>query len=1024
MADVRDGLVSSLAEIETKMGASFKRAAGSLDDFAKRKSRILAVQNGSQRYRIPGAQVTLREGSLRALWTEKAKKGSDGKKAAPEGAVKAEALRWENRRLAEAKDKLEGLTRDQQRRIIQLEEALSDLKSTPARRSNSLSRTASGTSDPGSGSPSRKVSSERPDVAALQAAMEEARAKAVAAEVARKATVAERDTARQMLHGIKAMLAQSEALRQSSDNSHPVKVQSLQREVDRLQASLKRTKAEAAADCKELKAVKAERDLALRTLAEVKSAVASSEAARSTTLRQLQDAIQREKSSLETRMAEMDARCAGYVAALQRAEREAVADKECITALRAAVARVHAQAKAAKAEREVAEKRHAEIAEDRRRRTMKALHEAEQSRSQLLCDKAAAEHDCAQALAAKEAAEKQAASLKALLESLEGSGPKQPVMPEVCSGKADPVTHSASSSTLQASGAHAQKERSYTEAATQTDGAPEAQDENSTQQRGTEARNETAGAVEAPAKGTHSLETPQTEKQVHQWEQEVSELKASNAELRAELTRMKEAAAAEAQSAQATAQQGSPESPPETSRADAAPRGPTTPVSASSEGLSRSSSSPGSAGPGSAKSQLPRRHRRPPSLELWPPSSVHPVSSAASVSVSNSPAPHPSAESSTATITTHSRSSYGSVASSVMRSSAEYALSDGEADMFEDARSRAPSNASSVDMDAYFDAESDFDATNSTTSPGRSDALAQMQEKLAAAVVRAEELEREREEAARLARLHGRAVETQAAALRAAEASLARKRADVLAADRARAAAEAALAKSLAERRADDKKVQQIAAELERSLAEAHGEKQRLEEANAEQAARISTMHESCKAAESKVLELQAELERVSGQADEMGRCLQAAAEAARRSEAAARDEVKALALSKEQLLSEKEWTWDTMQAMEARVEELLSSQAQAAAAPADSALQRQIADLEADLSAANSALAQARTEAAGLQQECMQLRHEARQLGGEEKGTPRSPDKVGTWLAKNLGKAGSPLASWRRSSGQRLPTW
>ena len=75
--------------------------------------------------------------------------------AAPEGAVKAEALRWENRRLAEAKEKLEGLTRDQQRRIIQLEEALSDLKSTPARRSNSLSHAGSCTSD--TGSPSRKV---------------------------------------------------------------------------------------------------------------------------------------------------------------------------------------------------------------------------------------------------------------------------------------------------------------------------------------------------------------------------------------------------------------------------------------------------------------------------------------------------------------------------------------------------------------------------------------------------------------------------------------------------------------------------------------------------------------------------------------------------------------------------------------------------------------------------------------------------------------------------------------------------
>ena len=175
-----------------------------------------------------------------------------------------------------------------------------------------------------------------------------------------------------------------------------MQVQSLQREVDRLQASLARTRAEAAADCKELKAVKvckifgslvassdgfpallcarwielfagccsalqgnlrtaqgkverdeswqakhlsfdpslldtvglfqvvrvsrqmlvsdgkfnsfalmllgrgqAERDLALQTLTEVKKAVASSEAARSATLHQLQDAIQREKSSLE-----------------------------------------------------------------------------------------------------------------------------------------------------------------------------------------------------------------------------------------------------------------------------------------------------------------------------------------------------------------------------------------------------------------------------------------------------------------------------------------------------------------------------------------------------------------------------------------------------------------------------------------------------------------------------------------------------------------------------------------------------
>lgn len=65
----------------------------------------------------------------------------------------------------------------------------------------------------------------------------------------------------------------------------------------------------------------------------------------------------------------------------------------------------------------------------------------------------------------------------------------------------------------------------------------------------------------------------------------------------------------------------------------------------------------------------------------------------------------------------------------------------------------------------------------------------------------------------------------------------------------------------------------------------------------------------------------------------------------------------------------------------------------------------------------------QARTEAAGLQQECMQLRHEARQLEGQQKELPPLPDPVTTWLARSLSKAGSPLASWRRSSGQRLPT-
>ncbi len=52
------------------------------------------------------------------------------------------------------------------------------------------------------------------------------------------------------------------------------------------------------------------------------------------------------RGAAQTKAAELDARCAGYAGALQRAEREAVADKDCIAALRAAVARLHAQVRA------------------------------------------------------------------------------------------------------------------------------------------------------------------------------------------------------------------------------------------------------------------------------------------------------------------------------------------------------------------------------------------------------------------------------------------------------------------------------------------------------------------------------------------------------------------------------------------------------------------------------------------------------------------------------------------------------
>lgn len=46
----------------------------------------------------------------------------------------------------------------------------------------------------------------------------------------------------------------------------------------------------------------------------------------------------------QTKVAELDARCAAFAGALQRAEREAAADKDAAAALRAAVARLQAQA--------------------------------------------------------------------------------------------------------------------------------------------------------------------------------------------------------------------------------------------------------------------------------------------------------------------------------------------------------------------------------------------------------------------------------------------------------------------------------------------------------------------------------------------------------------------------------------------------------------------------------------------------------------------------------------------------------
>lgn len=85
--------------------------------------------------------------------------------------MKAEALRWENRRLADANKQLERLTMDQQRRLLQLEELLAEAKegwgppTSPAQ-----GRAALGNSIPKSGSGNtRAMDDGLPPVASMQA---------------------------------------------------------------------------------------------------------------------------------------------------------------------------------------------------------------------------------------------------------------------------------------------------------------------------------------------------------------------------------------------------------------------------------------------------------------------------------------------------------------------------------------------------------------------------------------------------------------------------------------------------------------------------------------------------------------------------------------------------------------------------------------------------------------------------------------------------------------------------------------
>jgi hypothetical protein len=69
-----------LQEIEAKLDASVKTAGASLDKLAKRKTHILSIQSGSQVGALRSRKVTLKEGSLRAIWTERAKTSEEARK--------------------------------------------------------------------------------------------------------------------------------------------------------------------------------------------------------------------------------------------------------------------------------------------------------------------------------------------------------------------------------------------------------------------------------------------------------------------------------------------------------------------------------------------------------------------------------------------------------------------------------------------------------------------------------------------------------------------------------------------------------------------------------------------------------------------------------------------------------------------------------------------------------------------------------------------------------------------------------
>lgn len=86
----------------------------------------------------------------------------------------------------------------------------------------------------------------------------------------------------------------------------------------------------------------------------------------------------------QTRLAETGARCASFIAALQRSEAEAAGQRDALLALQQGAARLRAEAGRAAAARDVAERRLKEETEGTKARAMEAVRAAEAGRSRLL----------------------------------------------------------------------------------------------------------------------------------------------------------------------------------------------------------------------------------------------------------------------------------------------------------------------------------------------------------------------------------------------------------------------------------------------------------------------------------------------------------------------------------------------------------------------------------------------------------------------------------------------------------------